>query len=126
MNAKGVAALEAHRSQGARLILLSASPDLYVREIGARLGFNECICTELVWKNGRLVGDFASLNMRDAQKSSVVLAIRERASGPIAGYANSISDLPHLQLTDYPVLVNGSAAARRLAVQRGISCARWV
>jgi phosphatidylglycerophosphatase C len=125
MRNDALAVLESHRASGARLVLLSASPDVYVSAIAARLGFHECVCTELSWSAERLIGTFASSNRRAEEKSTVVRAIRQRAAGRIAAYANSSSDLPHLELTDEPLLVNGSAAARRAAVARGIPCEPW-
>jgi phosphatidylglycerophosphatase C len=125
MHSRALAVLEAHRAGGARLVLLSASADLYVREIATRLGFHECICTELSWDGQRLIGTFASANRRGEEKSVVVRAIRARTSGSIAAYGNASSDLPHLELTDYPLLVNGSAGARALALARGIPCELW-
>lgn len=125
MHSQAIAVLETHRSRGAHLVLLSASPDLYVREIAARLRFDECICTELRWDGQRLAGSFASRNRRAEEKSVVVQAIRGRLPGRIAAYANSSSDLPHLELTDNPLLVNGSSGARQSALARGIACALW-
>ena len=42
-----LAALQAHRAAGDHLVLLSASPDLYVPRIGRLLGFERTLCTEL-------------------------------------------------------------------------------
>ena len=125
MRARALEVLEAHRASGARLVLLSASPDLYVNAIATRLGFHECLCTELLWNAQRLVGTFVSANRRAAEKARLVSALRDRRSGSMAAYANSSSDLHHLELVDHPVLVNGSARARRLAAARGIACEQW-
>ena len=46
--------VQLHRTQGDRLVLLSASPDLYVPEIGRRLGFDESISTGVRWVQDRL------------------------------------------------------------------------
>jgi len=125
MHRRGLSVLDGHRARGAHLVLLSASVDLYVREIATRLGFHECVCTELSWDGQRLIGTFASANRRGEEKSTVVRAIRERVPGSVAAYANSSSDLPHLEIADSPVLVNGSAGAQRAAQARGIPCEAW-
>jgi len=125
MHSQALSVLESHRTRGAHLVLLSASPDVYVREIAARLKFDECICTELRWEGERLLGTFATRNRRAEEKSCVVRALRERLPGPMAAYANSSSDIPHLELTDHPLLVNGSPGAQRSALGRGIACASW-
>jgi phosphatidylglycerophosphatase C len=58
--ATGLAVLEAHRSAGDRLVLLSASPDLYVPLIGRLLGFERTVCTEIRWDGDRLDGALAN------------------------------------------------------------------
>lgn len=125
LNRSAVDVLNEHRADGAHLVLLSASPDVYVPAIAAGLGFHECFCTELRWSGDRLIGTFATPNRRAEEKSSLVRALRTRMSGTIAAYANSSSDLSHLRLADHPVLVNGSRRARRMARQQGIPLRDW-
>ena len=125
LRAGALAALEQHRSAGDRLVLLSASPDLYVPTLAERLGFHDCICTQLHWDGSRLSGHFASANRRGEEKARLVRAMRATAPGGIAAYANSGSDLPHLVLVDRPLLVNGSARTRRRAAELGIECGDW-
>ena len=121
-----LAALAGHRAQGDRLVLLSASTDVYVRDIGARLGFDEVICTELVWRDGRLDGALATPNRRGAEKRRCLEALRARHPGArVAAYGNADSDLEHLALADAPLLVNASRGARRRALAIGIPAADW-
>jgi len=121
-----LAALAQHRARGDWLVLLSASTDLYVREIGTRLGFDEVICTEVRWRDGRLDGALASPNRRGAEKSRCLAALRARHPGAqLAAYANARSDLEHLAGADAPLLVNGSRRARRAARALGIPAADW-
>ena len=54
-----LAVLEAHRAAGDHLVLLSASPDLYVPRIGRDLGFERTLCTEIQWPGDRLDGALA-------------------------------------------------------------------
>jgi phosphatidylglycerophosphatase C len=125
MSERALAVLQTHRAARARLVLLSASPDVYVRAVATRLGFDDCLCTELQWNAERLVGTFATANRRAAEKARLVRALRGEGRGPIAAYANSSSDLEHLELVDFPMLVNGSERARRLAATRGMRCEQW-
>ena len=125
-----LAALEAHRAVGDRLILLSASPDLYVPLIGRRLGFERTLCTEVQWRENppvdRLDGALRSANRRGAEKSHCLAWLRTQYPGmPVVAYGNSDSDLPHLAEADRSLLVNGSACARRLAAARGIAVGDW-
>ncbi|HXS26294.1 MAG TPA: HAD-IB family phosphatase [Steroidobacteraceae bacterium] len=119
-------AIEAHRRRGDRLVLLSASPDLYVPALGAQLGFEDTLCTELTWHGDNLDGGLATPNRRDKEKARCILELRQRYPGvPIAAYGNEAADLDHLAIVDEPLLVCGSAAARRQAARVGVPTARW-
>ena len=125
MSPRALAVLESHRAACARLVLLSASPDVYVRALATRLGFDECLCTELRWGSERLIGTFTTANRRGEEKARLVHGLRGEGRIPIAAYANSSSDLEHLELVDFPLLVNGSTHARRLAAARNMPCEDW-
>jgi len=126
-----LAMLEAHRTAGDRLVLLSASPDLYVPRIGRLLGFERTLCTELEWRNAdsdadRLDGALRTPNRRGEEKSKCLAWLRTQYLGlPLLAYGNSDSDLPHLGQADHGVLVNGNAKARRHAAASGIPVADW-
>src|SRR5471030_3089693 len=64
----GLAVLEAHRAAGDHLVLLSASPDLYVPRIGRLLGFERTLCTEIEWRDDRVDGHLKSPNRRGEEK----------------------------------------------------------
>jgi len=126
-----LAVLDAHRAAGDHLVLLSASPDLYVPRIGKLLGFDETLCTEIAWRTGTdpdspLEGTLQTPNRRGEEKSRCVAWLRTRYPGmPVIAYGNSRSDLPHLAQSDRAMLVNGSPAARRAAAASGIAVADW-
>ena len=103
LRAGALAALEQHRSAGDRLVLLSASPDLYVPTLAERLGFHDCICTQLHWDGSRLSGHFGSANRRGEEKARLGTShardrarwhsrIREQRLGPAAPGAGRSSD----------------------------------
>jgi phosphatidylglycerophosphatase C len=124
--AEALAAIATHRRQGDRLLLMSASTDLYVPRIGAALGFDETICTKVRWRqDGRLDGHLASANCRGEEKLRCLQALiaRERPECVYA-YADSRSDLPHLQLAQHGFLINGSRSTLRSAAA-GIQTRRW-
>lgn len=118
--------IAAHRRQGDRLVLMSASTDLYVPMIGRELGFAEVICTGVRWNGDRLDGELTTPNRRGAEKVRCFTELRKRhpALATVA-YGNAGSDLPHLRLADEGVLVNGSLSARREAEQAGVACVQW-
>jgi phosphatidylglycerophosphatase C len=124
--AAALAALEAHRTAGDHLVLLSASPDLYVPLIGRLLGFERTLCTEVLWQGERLDGGLKTKNRRGEEKLRCLESLRPHYPGaPIVAYGNSASDLVHLRRADRAVLVNGNAAARRAAGKAGIPVADW-
>lgn len=121
-----LAAIERHRRAGDRLVLLSASVDLYVPLIGSRFGFDETICTGVAWRNGRLDGALTTPNRRAEEKLRCIQSLRARYPGSrIAAYGNSRSDLDHLRAVERPMLVNGRWRARRAAASLGIPVADW-
>jgi phosphatidylglycerophosphatase C len=124
--ATGLAVLEAHRRAGDRLVLLSASPDLYVPLIGRLLGFERTVCTEIRWNGDILDGTLRTPNRRGEEKVACLERLREDyAHAPVTAYGNSLSDIPHLALAERALLVNGNAAARRCAARAGIATAEW-
>ena len=122
------AALERHRTEGDRLILLSASPDIYATEIAARLGFAQCLCT-LCERDilGRLTGRLAGVNCYGEEKRRRL----EDSFGPsraalrVIAYADHESDLPLLTCADEAVLVNPSRKTRRSLAGHPMTTVAW-
>ncbi|HKN86965.1 MAG TPA: HAD-IB family hydrolase [Nitrospiraceae bacterium] len=118
--------LEHYRQRGDRLVLLTASLDLYVHEIGRRLGFDQVFCTQAEWVNDHLSGKLAGPNYRGDEKVRCLLRLRrEHAGTMVIAYADHHSDMPFLRLADQGTLVNGTSKALRLAEREGLPCAIW-
>jgi phosphatidylglycerophosphatase C len=118
--------IAAHRDAGDYLVLLSASPELYVPAIGQALGFAEALCTGVEWQGERLSGRLTTANRRGAEKVRCLEELQRRHPQlPIVAYGNAASDLAHLALADRGVLVNGSPTARRRAAALGIARVGW-
>lgn len=115
-----------HRTRGDRLVLMSASTDLYVPAIARELAFEETICTEVRWVGDRLDGTLTTRNRKGEEKARCFAALREQYPGlPTIAYGNSYSDLPHLRLADEGFLVNGNEKARRAAQDLGVASLSW-
>jgi phosphatidylglycerophosphatase C len=132
LNARGVfrpaalAVLEAHRRAGDHLVLMSASPDLYVPRIAKLLGFERTVCTEVRWQGERLDGALQTANCRGEEKRRCLESLRSQyPQATFIAYGNSASDLPHMKCADRAVLVNAGSAARRMAASAGIAVAQW-
>lgn len=124
--AGALTAITAHRSAGDRLVLLSASVDLYVPDIGRRLGFDETICTEVAWHDDRLHGGLVTENRRGEEKRRCVEALRARHPGTsLIAYGNARSDFPHFAVADAATLVNAGSSLRREAEKRGYRTEEW-
>lgn len=116
--AEALAAIAMHRSRGDRLLLMSASTDLYVPLIGRALGFDEIICTQVRWRvDGSLDGRLAGANCRGEEKRRCLAAVVARdAPTRIYAYGDSGADLLHMHLVQEGYLINASP---RLAARRG-------
>jgi phosphatidylglycerophosphatase C len=123
--AEALRAIEAHRRSGDRLVLMSASTDLYVPLIGHALGFAQTLCTQVRWRaDGRLDGRLATANCQGAEKRRCLEALiaRERPARVYA-YGNSRDDLLHMRLAQHGIFVNGSA--QLVQDSPGIEAVRW-
>jgi HAD superfamily hydrolase (TIGR01490 family) len=105
--------LARHRAAGETTVLLSASPEPLVVEIGRALGVDVAIGTPLAVVDGRLTGRLGGCLCHGAGK----LARLTEVVGPVdlascTAYADAESDLPLLRAVGTPVAVN---ADRRLA-----------
>jgi phosphatidylglycerophosphatase C len=117
--------IAAHRRAQAHLVLLSASPGLYVPKIAAALGFDECIFTEVRWRaDGTLDGALASANRRGVEKTRCLrLLLAEHQPLLAHAYGNSRADLDHLRLVSAGTYVNGRP--RDLLDLPSVRAVRW-
>ena len=124
--AQALAQIERHRAQGDRLVLLSASPDLYVNRIGERLGFDDTIATGVRWNGDRLDGHLTTPNRRGAEKARCLEDLRRRNAGlRVVAYGNGAADFAHLTQADEGWLVSDSSRLRRHAARLGLHTCSW-
>jgi phosphatidylglycerophosphatase C len=105
LRADVVAKLRAHVEDEHRVLVVSASPTLYVAPAVAALGVDEVLATDLEVEHGRLTGRFAGRNCRGEEKVA-------RLDGWLAGrdvevyaYGNSFDDGPMLARAHHAVWV---------------------
>ncbi len=105
--------LEWHRRQGHYTVIVSASPECYVRPAGAEIGADGVVATRLaVGGGGLLTGGYEGKNCRGAEKYAR-LVVHLRAQGLLSGngaeqpvlwaYGNSRGDLRLLNAADHGV-----------------------
>jgi phosphatidylglycerophosphatase C len=121
-----VDALHGHLAAQDHVVVLSASPDIFVPEIARCLGAHEVICTQIRWQGDRLDGRLDGPNRRDQEKLRVIEQLRARLPGlPVIAYGNSGADLPHLLRCEEGVYVNATAAQAADLARRGLRCVQW-
>jgi phosphatidylglycerophosphatase C len=105
--------LEWHRRQGHYTVIVSASPECYVRPAGAELGVDGVVATRLaVGGGGLLTGGYEGKNCRGAEKYARLI-VHLRSQGLLSGngaeqpvlwaYGNSRGDLRLLDAADHGV-----------------------
>jgi HAD superfamily hydrolase (TIGR01490 family) len=97
--------LESHRNDGHEVVIVSASPTIYLDAVGERLGVDAVLATRLaVAPDGRLTGDLVGVNVRRAEK---VRRLEEWLDGPaeIWAYGDSTGDRELLERADHPTRV---------------------
>ncbi|MDR2216072.1 MAG: HAD-IB family phosphatase [Nevskiaceae bacterium] len=121
-----VEALRMHRLHGEEVVLLSASPDVYVPRIGEELGVNLTICTQALWNGERLDGHLAGPNRYGAEKTLVLQRLRaDRPGLATIAYGNSPADVEHMRLCEQCVYVNAPPRLARQLNQPGIQHVQW-
>lgn len=96
-----------HRDRGDRLVIVSASPEIYVRVAAQQLGIQGVVATRLeVDRNGLLTGRYEGANCRGQEKLRRLDQWVERwgeQPGRIWAYGNSRGDLAMLTAADIGV-----------------------
>ncbi len=116
------ARLGEHLDAGHVVVVVSASPALYVRRIAASIGAQGCAATELaVDAAGTLTGRYEGRNCRGTEKLRKVRALLDELGvadtgddRPLYAYGNSRGDLRLLSAADRPVDVSRLGRVGRL------------
>jgi HAD superfamily hydrolase (TIGR01490 family) len=113
--------IEAHRTAGRDVVIVSSSGEEVVAPIGAMLGVDRVIATRMVIENGVYTGEIDFY----AYGENKALAIRELAAEKgydlkeCHAYSDSITDLPMLAVVGRPTAVNPDRSLRREAMNQG-------
>ena len=103
-----MARLTWHQEAGHCCVLVSASPDIYLRRVAEQLGFDALICTEMALQGDRLTGLMRTPNCHGEQKVLRLKAwLAERFDmASIAGmtlyaYGDTSGDKPMLRMAEH-------------------------
>jgi HAD superfamily hydrolase (TIGR01490 family) len=110
-----------HHAAGRDVIVVSASGHEVVDPIGALLGADTVIATQMVIADGRYTGDvaFYAFGEAKAAKMRELAATRGYTLADCYAYSDSITDLPMLEAVGHPTAVNPDRSLRRAAARRG-------
>lgn len=113
--------LEEQRAAGHFLILASASPEFYVREIGRLLGFDLVLGTPV--EPGPLFPDLTNhkgvAKVKRLREVLPAYCFENDKLVNARGFTDSCADLPMLGICDTATVVNPSAELTRLAEENG-------
>lgn len=117
-----VGKIEELKEKGYYTILMSASPDLYLKTVSKKLGFSELICTETIFKDNYI--KIRGLNCYG--KNKILMLLERHEKGKIdwnASYcfSDSHTDMELLNLFGNPYIVNN----RKLSRSSGIDHVPW-
>ncbi len=79
--------LEKHRRRGDRIILLSASPDIFVPSVAKSLGIDETVCTRIERLEGMVVGRIIGGNCKGLRKVAALQEYLNTSDPPDQSYA---------------------------------------
>ena len=99
-----MARLAEHQQAGHCCVMVSASPDVYLKRVAKQLGFDALLCTEMAVVDGRLTGLMQTPNCHGEQKVVRLQAwMLERFGSPTDAvvqyaYGDTAGDKPMLKL----------------------------
>jgi alcohol-forming fatty acyl-CoA reductase len=123
----GMRRIREHKRAGHRVLLLTGALDVVVEPLAELLEV-EVDSAHLLIKDGRLTGDLQSPPPAGEARGALLEEYARRNGIALAesfAYADSLSDLPMLELVSTPVAVNPDARLSQVAGQRGWRIERW-
>jgi phosphatidylglycerophosphatase C len=103
-----------HRNQSHELVIVSASFTVYLEPIGAQLGFDAALGTDLeVGADGRLTGELAGPNVRRAEKVRRLDRWLGDRPAFVWAYGDNKGDTELFDRADCPVLIGRRSLSRR-------------
>jgi HAD superfamily hydrolase (TIGR01490 family) len=117
---EAVELIELHRLAGLDIVIISSSGTDVVEPIGARLGADLAIGTQVAIEDGRYTGEilFYAYGEGKAEAMRALAIERGYDLDQCFAYSDSQTDLPMLEAVGHPVAVNPDAALRQVALDR--------
>lgn len=126
MREPGLKRLHAHQDAGDRVVLASASFDIYVELIGKHLGIDEIIASNLRWDEQQRLRGINGENCRHEEKLKRVKALLNNTDGNhVTAYSDSHADLPLLGWAEVGVAVCPSKRLTHQVAGLGLEVVDW-
>jgi HAD superfamily hydrolase (TIGR01490 family) len=109
-----------HKAAGRDVVIVSTSGEEVVGPIGAMLGADDVVATQMVVADGKYTGEI-ELYAYGQQKAVAVKALAQARGYDLAecyAYSDSATDVPMLEVVGHPFVVNADRALRRIAAER--------
>ena len=118
--------LEGFLSEGRFVIIATASIDLYVNQIAARLGVENLVCSQVEVQNGQLTGRLQGPNCHGIEKlERLKNAFGDDLVRQSIAFTDHHADLPLIQRARQSVLVNPSRKTRQRLFKIGYRLKPW-
>jgi len=120
--------IERHRSNKAKIVILSSAPEAVCREMASSLGFNDIVCSELESINSVLTGQPVRPLCFGEEKGKRLLEYCEiNNTSPSACwfYGDSFADFHALSLVGHPVCINPDKRLFKEALKNNWEIHNW-
>jgi HAD superfamily hydrolase (TIGR01490 family) len=117
---EAVRLIEQHQAAGRDVIIISSSGTEIVEPIGARLGVDKAIGTQMAVEDGKYTGEIVFYAYGTGKAEAMEQLARDEGYDLDESYAysDSYTDLPMLEAVGHPFAVNPDEQLRRVAKER--------
>jgi fatty acyl-CoA reductase len=125
---EGIRRIREHKRAGHRVLLLTGAMDVVVEPLAELLEVEVDCAHLLIDGDGRLTGDLVSPPPAGEARGTLLERYAREGAVDLSSsfaYADSLSDLPMLELVGTPVAVNPDPRLSQIAGQRGWRVERW-
>ena len=118
---EAVELISEHKAAGRDVVIVSSSGEEVVAPIGAMLGADDVIATQMLVAEGKYTGEIGRYTYGPAKAAAIRQLAFERDYDLARSYAysDSATDIPMLECVGHPYAVNADRALRKVATERG-------
>jgi HAD superfamily hydrolase (TIGR01490 family) len=117
---EAVELIGAHKAAGREVVIVSTSGEEVVAPIGAMLGADHIVATQMLVAEGKYTGEIGRYAF-GSEKAVAVRALADERGYDLSAcyaYSDSATDIPMLEAVGHPFAVNADRALRKVAAER--------